>query len=193
MSGSSVLAVVVQVIDVLDRLLIPYHLGGSFASTIHGVPRQTGDVDIVVDLSLEAGQLLAQSLAGDFYVDESAVADAVSRKSSFNAIHLTSGFKVDFFVAGDQPFDRVELERSVREQITADPPRWASVKSAEDIVLRKLQWFKEGGAVSDRQWRDLLGVLKAQENRLNAAYLEEWARRLGLSELLAKVRAEAGG
>ncbi len=193
MSVTSVLAVVVQVIDILDGLSIPYHLGGSFASTIHGVPRQTGDVDIVVDLSPEAGRQLAASLAGDFYVDESVVADAVSQKTSFNAIHLTSGFKVDFFVAGDQQFDRVELQRSIREQIVVDPPRWAAVKSAEDIVLRKLQWFKEGGGVSDRQWKDLLGVLKAQEDRLDALYLDEWARRLGLSELLATARAEASG
>jgi len=191
MSGISVLAVVAQVIDILEELSIPYHLGGSFASTIHGVPRQTGDVDIVVDLSPEAGRKLARALAGDFYVDASVVADAVSRRSSFNAIHLTTGFKVDFFVAGSQQFDRVELQRSVREQIVADPPRWAAVKSAEDIVLRKLQWFKEGGGVSDRQWNDLLGVLKTQEDRLDAPYLDEWARRLGVSELLAKARAEA--
>ena len=191
MSGTSVLAVVVQVIDILEELAIPYHLGGSFASTIHGVPRQTADVDIVVDLSPEAGRELARALAGDFYLDESVVADAVSRRSSFNAIHLTTGFKVDFFVAGSRQFDRVELQRSVREQIVADPPTWAAVKSAEDIVLRKLQWFKEGGGISDRQWNDLLGVLKTQEDRLDAPYLDEWARRLGVSELLAKARAEA--
>jgi hypothetical protein len=190
MSKPSVLGVVVQVVDILEHLSIPYHLGGSFASTIHGVPRQTRDVDIVVDLSLEQGRHLVRSLAGDYYIDERMVADAVSRRASFNAIHLATGFKVDFFVKGDQQFDEVELQRSVTEQIVAEPPRWAAVKSAEDIVLRKLQWFKDGGAISDRQWQDLLGVLKAQEGRLDAPYLDTWARRLQVFELLAKARSE---
>ena len=77
------------------------------------------------------------------------------------------------------------------EQIVADPPRWAPVKSAEDVILRKLQWYEEGGRVSERQWKDVLGVLKTQGNRLDAAYLEEWARRLGLFDLLTKARSES--
>ncbi|NOZ95011.1 MAG: hypothetical protein GXP47_09785 [Acidobacteria bacterium] len=191
MSGPSLLEVVVLVVDILERLSIPYHLGGSFASTIHGVPRQTGDVDLVVDLSHTAGIHLVEALAGEFYVDGSAVADAVSRRSSFNAIHLGTGFKVDFFVAGKQQFDRVELERSVSVQIVIDPPRSAAVKSPEDVVLRKLQWYREGGALSDRQWRDILGVLKIQGSRLDILYMEEWARRLGVADLLARARSEA--
>lgn len=191
MSDTSVLSVVVQVVRILEDLSIPYHLGGSFASTIHGVPRQTRDVDIVVDLSQTSGRQLVRALSGDFYVSELVVDAAISRRSCFNAIHLASGFKVDFFVKGHRQFDDVELGRSISQQIVADPPVWAEVKSAEDVVLRKLQWFKDGGGVSDRQWNDVLGVLKAQEDRLDARYLDEWARRLGIFDLLAKALSEA--
>jgi len=189
MNKSSVLSVVIRVIDTLEALSIEYHLGGSFASTIHGIPRQTADVDVVVELSPTSGKGLVEALKGDFYVDQRAVDDAISRRSSFNAIHLATGFKADFFVMGRNQFDRVELQRSVREKIVADPPTWARVKSAEDVILRKLQWFKEGGRVSERQWKDVLGVLKTQGDRLDYAYLEEWARRLGLSGLLAKAHS----
>jgi hypothetical protein len=191
MSESSVLGVVIRVIDALEGLSIDYHLGGSFASTIHGIPRQTADVDIVVDLETTSGRGLVEALGADFYIDQHAVNEAVSRRSSFNAIHLATGFKVDFFVMGRQQYDRVELQRSIREQIVADPPTWAPVKSAEDVILRKLQWYDEGGRVSERQWRDVLGVLKTQGDRLDTAYLTEWARRLGLSDLLTTVCSEA--
>lgn len=191
MNESSVLAVVLRVIDTLEGLSIPFHIGGSFASTIHGIPRQTADVDIVVDLTPTTGKAVADALSGDFYIDQNAVEEAIARGSCFNAIHLATGFKIDFFVMGRQQYDRVELQRSIMEQIVADPPRWAPVKSAEDVILRKLQWYEEGGRVSERQWKDVLGVLKTQGNRLDAAYLEEWARRLGLFDLLTKARSES--
>jgi len=191
MSQCTVLGVVVTVVEILERQSITYHLGGSFASTVHGLPRQTNDVDIVVDLSPGQGQRLAVALADGFYVDASVVADAVARRASFNAVHLATGFKVDFFVKGAGEYDDLELRRSIREQIAADPPRTAAVKSAEDTVLRKLQWFRDGGGVSDRQWGDVLGILKAQRNRLDIAYLEGWARRLDVLDLLARARADA--
>lgn len=193
MSQLSILAVVLRVIEVLEKLSVPYHLGGSFASTIHGIPRQTAGADIVVDLAPANGGYLVQALAGDFYIDQSAVDAAISRRSSFNAIHLSTGFKVDFFVMGHAPYDSLELRRSVREQIIEDPPTWAAVKSAEDVVLRKLQWFDDGGGVSDRQWNDVIGVLKAQGSRLDVTYMEEWAHRLGLRELLNRARTDAIG
>jgi hypothetical protein len=166
MRGQSVLGVVVQVVGILEDLSIPYHLGGSFASTIHGIPRQTYDVDIVVDLPQELGRQLVRVLAGDFYVSESAAAAAISRRSCFNAIHLATGFKVDFFVKGHHQYDDVELGRSVTQQIVADPPKSAEVKSPEDVILRKLQWFKDGGGISDRQWKDVLAFSKPRKTVL---------------------------
>lgn len=145
------LAVTLGVVDVLNDLGIRYHLGGSFASAVHGVPRQTLDAGLVVELDRQSVTRLMDRLHDGFYVDAGVAADAVSRAGSFNAIHLETGFKVDFFVKGDAEFDEAEFERSELQRVTDDPPRSVHVKSAEDTILRKLHWFVRGGEFSDRQ------------------------------------------
>lgn len=181
-----------QVLEILDGLNVRYHLGGSFASAIHGVPRQTMDADLVVELDDARVVGLVETLRDDFYVDLEVAREAVALRGSFNAIHLGTGFKVDFFVKGRDVFDDLELERSVLMQITTDPPRSAFVKTAEDTVLRKLQWYRSGGEVSDRQWRDVLGVLVAVGGTLDREYLHLWATRLGVSDLLDRAEGETG-
>ena len=108
--------------------------------------------------------------------------------ADLTAIDLTSGFKIDLFIKGDGEFDELELRRSVTAELPHPGGRRVPIKSAEDIVLRKLQWFKEGGEVSGRQWNDVLGILRAQGDWLDAAYLDTWAVDLGVEELLAKAR-----
>ncbi len=179
------------VLTAIEDLGLRYHLGGSYSSTIHGVPRQTLDADIVVDLPASLVSSLAERLRSRFYVDEERMRHAVERKTSVNAIDLTSGFKIDLFIKGDGEFDELELRRSVMAELPEPGGRRVPVKSAEDIVLRKLQWFKEGGEVSDRQWNDVLGILRVQGDRLDAAYLDTWAVDLGVEELLARVRTGA--
>ncbi len=186
------LAVVFQVIDILDELEVRYHLGGSFASAIHGVPRQTMDADLVVDLDAATVVVLIDRLREEFYVDLDVAREAVARHGSFNAVHLATGFKVDFFVKDTGEFDEVELERSEPTQISADPPRSAMVKTAEDTILRKLQWYRSGGEVSDRQWRDVLGVLMTVGEGLDWRHLRYWATKLGVADLLKRARAEVG-
>lgn len=176
------------VLTAIEDLGLRYHLGGAYSSTIHGVPRQTLDADIVVDLPASLVSSLAERLRFRFYVDEERMRHAVERKTSVNAIDLTSGFKIDLFIKGDGEFDELELRRSVTVELPQPGGRRVPIKSAEDIVLRKLQWFQEGGAVSDRQWNDVLGILRVQGGRLDAAYLDTWAERLGVEELLAKAR-----
>lgn len=190
--GSPSLSVVLQVLEILDGLNVRYHLGGSFASAIHGVPRQTMDADLVVELDDARVVGLVERLRDDFYVDLEVAREAVALRGSFNVIHLGTGFKVDFFVKGRGAFDELELERSVLVQITADPPRSAFVKTAEDTVLRKLQWYRSGGEVSDRQWRDVLGVLVAVGGTLDREYLHLWATRLGVADLLDRAESEIG-
>lgn len=187
----SSLAVVLQVIAVLEELGVKYHLGGSFAAAVHGVPRQTRDADVVVDLDAGKAAQLVEDLQTDFYVDPNAAAAAVARRGTFNAIHFATGFKVDFFVTGMEGFDAAELQRSELHMIVVDPPRSAYVKSAEDTVLRKLQWFRDGGEVSDRQWTDVLGILLTQGGRLDEGYLRRWADALGLADLLDRALREA--
>lgn len=180
------LRVALTVIDVLEGLGIHYHLGGSYASSVHGLPRQTQDIDLVVDLEEGVVSALVSQLTEEFYVDESTIRRVLKSKSSFNLVHLDSGIKVDLFVLGDEDFDRQEFERHRPEVVQVDPERRVIVKTPEDIVLRKLQWYRQGGEVSDRQWTDLLAVIRTQGDRLDLEYLERWAERLELSDLLAR-------
>jgi len=186
----SSIEVVLEVVAILDELQVRYHLGGSFAAAIHGVPRQTRDADVVVDLDAGTAAQLVERLNADFYVDGGAATAAVFRRGSFNAIHLATGFKVDFFVTGTEGFDAAELRRSELHTIVVDPPRSAYVKSAEDTVLRKLQWYRDGGEVSDRQWNDVLGILMAQGGRLDQGYLRQWSDALGVTDLLDRALRE---
>lgn len=176
--------------DCLDRLGVSYFVGGSVASTMHGEIRTTQDVDLVVELEELHVRPLVDALSASFYIDHEAVMDAVRRRSSCNLIHLATAFKVDLFVRRERPFSMSEMER--RERVDVGGLSLA-IATAEDIVLTKLEWFEKGGRVSDRQWRDVLGVIKGRGRKLDAAYLERWAGDLGVRELLERALREAMG
>lgn len=180
------IAVALQVIDALEALGVPYMIGGSLASAVYGVARSTLDVDLVADLRMEQAEPLANALRDTFYVDVDAIRDAIRHQSSFNLIHLEAMFKVDVFLLKRRQYDQVEFARRTEQVVAADPERTASVASAEDTVLTKLEWYRMGGEVSERQWRDVLGVLRAQEGQLDLAYLRQWAPALGVADLLER-------
>jgi hypothetical protein len=180
--------VALRVATELERQRVPYVAVGSLASSVHGEPRSTDDIDFVVDLQPDAVPGLIQALGDRYYVSAEAATDAATqnRSGSFNAIHLASAVKVDFFVAGSDPFDRERLASRERVRVGDAPTAELFVDTAEYTVLRKLEWYRRGGEVSDRQWRDVLGVLRAQGGRLDAARMQAWAERLGVSDLLAQ-------
>jgi hypothetical protein len=184
--------VLLEVVEVLDRLGIPYFVVGSFASSILGEPRTTLDIDFAVRLRPDLVGPMVSALASGFHLDLEAAHAAVARQGSFHAIHHDSVLKVDFFVLGGSPLDDAQMRR--RQAIApvegTDPQVF--VTSAEDLVLRKLAWFRDGGSAPDRHWRDVLGVLKVQRPRLELGYLRRQAGELGLSELLERALDEAG-
>lgn len=186
------LELTLRVVRTLEELGIPYVLGGSLASSLVGEPRATADIDLAIRIGADQVAALVRALSRDFYISEEAVQDAVRRGTSFNMVHLESVTKVDLFVLGDDVLDRRQLERRVRVLVTEDPPQQLWIGSAEDQILRKLAWYRAGGQVSDRQWRDVIGILAVQSDRLDLEELRTAAGALGLSDLLEQAIAEGG-
>ena len=179
-------------VRILERLGLDYLIGGSLAASLHGIPRSTQDADLVVDLPSSRVAELLRALGPQFYADEERARSAVSRQAAFNVIHLETMFKVDLFVLGDDAAAQSEMRRRERHRLGETDADAAFVASAEDTVLQKLLWYRRGHGVSDRQWQDLVGVLKVQGNRIDRAYLDAWATALDLRELLAEAVTEAG-
>jgi hypothetical protein len=179
------------VVTVFERLRIPYLVGGSMASALYGVARSTLDADIVADIRLDQVSELVAALGADFYADDEMIRGAIERRASFNLIHLKTMFKVDVFVRKDRPFDRIQFQRRVEQLFATNPEQKAFMTTAEDIILAKLEWYRLGNEVSDRQWRDILGVLKVQAGRLDLDYLHHWAVELKVADLLQRVLKES--
>jgi len=180
------------VTEALEGLGIPYLVGGSLASSLHGTPRATQDADLVVDLKAHHVREFVKALGSAFHVDANLIREAIRDRSSFNVIHLATMFKVDLFMLKDDPLSQTEMVRRERYQISEDPKQVLFVASAEDTILWKLQWFQIGGEVSDRQWSDVIGVCRVQKGRLDVAYLEWGAQQIGVSDLLNQAFQETG-
>lgn len=193
MSTPDIVAAIEPIVELFDRLGVGYSVVGSVASSAHGVARATLDVDIVADLPRRLIDAVTEALQADYYVDRDMVEDAVNRQAMFNVIHLETMLKVDIYVLGDRPFDRESFSRGVAMPLEDRPDaRTYRVDTAEDTIVHKLEWFRAGGEVSERQWGDLLGVLKVQGDALDLRYVRRWCVDLGLDDLLERALAEAG-
>lgn len=181
--------VALKVAGALESLGVAYFLGGSMASSMQGEPRSTNDVDIVADLEVSQVLPFVNALGSDFEVDAESLLEAVRLRLSWNIFHLPSALKVDLFVARLGEFDRSELGR--RRRVEVAPGSALFVKSPEDTVVRKLLWFREGGGLSDRQWRDVVEVLRVSGSVMDLVYLREWAANVGVHDLLQKAQRDA--
>ena len=176
--------------DWLDGADVPFMLAGSFASTYHGHPRTTQDIDIVIDPAHEALLRFVDSLPADrTYVDRMTAIEAFRHRDMFNVIDLETGWKVDLILRKERPFSISEFNR--REAV-----EWMGVRlfiaTAEDVILSKLEWARLSGG-SERQMRDVAGVLEMHNERLAIAYIEKWLDALAVrtqwEEVAASVRS----
>ncbi len=173
------------VLSKLDEYGILYMITGSFASSIHGLPRATQDADVVIETDARALKEFLESLGPEFYRSVEAAMDALAREQMFNVVHLETGFKVDLIVRKSRRFSRIEFSRR-QAAFYLGESRWFA--TAEDIILAKLEWSKVSG--SERQFSDALSVAKLQKENLDQPYLEKWARELGVLDLLQKLLQE---
>ena len=178
--GGEVSGLLDRVAQMLEAAGIPFMVAGSFASTAHGLPRSTQDLDLVIDppdaAALEA--MLASIPADQYYVDADAARDALRRRSMFNMIDLASGWKVDLIVRKNRAFSRDEFARRMKMSVLGVP---VFVASPEDTIVAKLEWSKLAGG-SQRQRRDVAGIVATVGAALDRAYIERWVRDLELAD-----------
>ncbi|SRR5579885_838449 len=185
--------VMLIVVGALEKLGIRYLVAGSFASALYGEPRSTRDVDILADVKTEHVHDLEKLLESEFNVTVEAIKLALKHKSSFNLIHYQSLFKVDIFIPKERRFDEEELRRRALRVVATDPERKVYLATVEDVILAKLDWYRQGNEISDLQWRDVTGMFKANEGRLDLSYMRNMAEDLGLHDLLAKLISSPQG
>lgn len=188
---SEPILVVAKIASVFDALGIRYVVGGSLASSVYGIPRATQDADLVADIRPAHVDAITSALTDEFYVDADMIRDALQHRASFNVIHLATMFKVDVFIFKGDLWSREEMARARAEQLDA-PEGKVTIRfaSPEDTLLHKLIWYKLGNEISDRQWNDVLGVLRVQGEALDVAYLDHWAPLLDVADLLSRARRQ---
>ncbi|HEY6723042.1 MAG TPA: hypothetical protein VI197_03395 [Polyangiaceae bacterium] len=189
--GENAIDIALKAASALTSVGAEYFLGGSLASSLQGEPRATNDIDFVIALPVGLTKALRDALGSDFEVDTDMLRDALLHARSANAFYLSVVTKIDFFGRGYEPFDESEFSRR-RAVVVRASGETLVVKSAEDTVLRKLLWFREGGEVSEKQWRDIVSVLRISGASMDDAYLTSWASRLDLEVLLQCAREARG-
>ena len=193
MSAPDILIAIKPVINTFKSLSIAYYIGGSSASSLYGMARATMDVDIVAQMNSTQITAFVKQLQDSYYIDEDMILDAITSTSSFNLIHLETMMKIDVFIQRADPFHESALKRKQSDQLVPDDPESNFYfYSPEDILLHKLCWYEMGERTSERQWLDVLGIIKVQTNSLDQAYLKQWAQWLNVLDLLTQAFEDAG-
>lgn len=188
MNAPDLFVALAPVLAALRGLGVRHYVGGSIASSAHGIPRASIDVDVVAELTPVHAPGLVAALRQTYYLSDERVRDAIGRRASFNVIHLGTMVKVDVFVSRDRPIDRSAFDRARPASVEGGGE--LLVASPEDTILAKLDWFRRGGEVSERQWADVTGVIRAC-GALDESYLRRGAGELAVPDLLDRALEEA--
>ena len=181
-----------RLLAALDLLEIPYMVAGSTASSLYGISRPTMDIDLVADLRPDQIDDFAKQLGSEFYADPETMREAISRGRAFNLIHFGSTYKFDIFPLQADEYSRTQFaRRQFAETVSFGAPIECAFATAEDTILAKLRWYRAGREASERQWQDLLGIVRTSGPRLDRDYLNTWAPRLGIADLLAALLSQA--
>ena len=177
-----------KVVQALAGVGVEYMLTGSAASSLQGEPRSSHDIDVVVAIERMAARELVEAFPPPrFYLDEESIVEAIARRDVFNLIDVTTGDKVDFWLLTDEPFDRMRFSRRRVEEVMG---MHITVSTPEDTILAKLRWAKLSGG-SEKQFTDALRVYEVQFGTLDIDYLHDWAKKIGVVDLLKKIETEA--
>ena len=181
--------VAARVAAILEAIGVRYTIGGSLAASFAGEPRSTIDIDFVAALTHAHVAPLVAAAGAEFYASPEALHRAVDTLGSANLIHQQTNFKIDLFIAGGTPLDEQQLARRQRVEISTG--QFIYIHPPEDILLQKLRWYRKGGGTSDRQWRDILGIIRTQSDRLDRGYVRSNAPALEVQRDLERALAEA--
>jgi hypothetical protein len=176
----------------LDGIGAPWYVGGSVASSLHGIPRATQDADVVAALRSGDGRWLVETLGAEFYADSHAAEQAIGAGRSFNVIHLQTMFKIDVFVLHDDAYGRRAMSSRLLRIVSEDPAVSLPVATAEDTVAHKLYWYRLADERSEKQWRDLVGVLKTLAGEVDVERLRLACADLGVDDLVDAALIAAG-
>jgi hypothetical protein len=183
----SISALFVKLREALEAAGVPYLVTGSFASSAHGVPRSTNDIDVVIAPTRAELAALLEHFAGDaYYADREDAFDALRHRSQFNVIEQASLWKVDFIFSEDIPFERARFARRVVAEFAGVMLYTAT---AEDVIIAKLRWAKLGESI--RQIDDAAGIIRMQKDRLDLAYIERWVQSLDIETQWRTARERA--
>ncbi len=175
-----------KIVDVFERLSVPYLVTGSVAAMAYGEPRLTNDVDIVAVLGVRhIPGLLAAFPSDNYYIDGDMIREAIRAHGQFNIIHPASGLKVDVIVSSDTAFDASRFSRIRR--INPAETFQANFAAPEDVIIKKMEYYRDGG--SEKHLRDITGILKVSGEAIDMAYITDWARRLGLIEIWEAIKS----
>jgi len=175
------------VVQIFHDLGIRHFIGGSIASSFHGATRSTMDVDVVCDLTETQVALFVLRFSEDFYVSQTAVANAVRNKSCFNLIHLPTAFKVDVFISRGRAFDNDSMRRATLEKLGTTRTLEVPIATAEDSIVSKLEWYRLTDETSERQWNDVTRLVRLLGDHLDIIYLRQAADAIGVRDLLDRL------